>query len=304
MTLEQLRVFVAVAERGHLTRAAEALHISQSAASAAIAALETRHGVRLFDRIGRGLQLSQAGRALLPEARAVLAQATSATQVLADLAGLKRGVVRVFASQTVASYWLPPHIVQFRLAHPGIEVRLSAGNTVQAVQAVIDGDADLGVVEGAVEAPLLDRRIVGGDRLAIVTAPDHPWAASPPASAADLIGSAWALREEGSGTRSAFEQALRDDGVDPAGLTVILEAPSNEAVLAAVRSSGLAAMVSELAAAPMLRAGELRRIPFDLPARAFQLVRHRERYCGRAAEAFIQHMVGPAAGRPLNREGA
>ena len=88
MTLEQLRIFVAVAERQHMTRAAQALNITQSAASAAIAALEARHDARLFDRVGRGLTLSEAGRAFLPEARAVLARAADAERLLDDLAGL------------------------------------------------------------------------------------------------------------------------------------------------------------------------------------------------------------------------
>jgi len=103
MTLEQLRIFVAVAERLHMTRAAEALHLTQSAVSAAVAALEARYGVRLFDRVGRGLALNATGAAFLPEARAVLAQAEAAEQALDDLAGLRRGTVRLFASQTIAA---------------------------------------------------------------------------------------------------------------------------------------------------------------------------------------------------------
>ena len=87
MTLEQLRIFVAVAERLHMTRAAEALHLTQSAASAAVAALEARYGAKLFDRVGRGLALSDAGAAFLPEAQAVLARAEAAAQALDDLAG-------------------------------------------------------------------------------------------------------------------------------------------------------------------------------------------------------------------------
>ena len=78
MTLEQLRIFVAVAERGHVTQAAGALNMTQSAVSAAVAALEARHGVRLFDRVGRSIELNVAGRLFLDEARAVLASAAAA----------------------------------------------------------------------------------------------------------------------------------------------------------------------------------------------------------------------------------
>ncbi|RYD25157.1 MAG: LysR family transcriptional regulator, partial [Lysobacteraceae bacterium] len=107
MTLEQLRIFVGVAEREHMTRAAEALNVTQSAASAAIAALEARYGVPLFHRVGRSIELSEAGRMFLAEARAVLGRASGAELALAEYAGLERGTLRLVASQTIAGYWLP-----------------------------------------------------------------------------------------------------------------------------------------------------------------------------------------------------
>ena len=91
MTLEQLRIFVAVAEREHMTHAAVALNMTQSAVSAAITALEARHRVKLFDRVGRRIALTSVGKAFLVEAKAVLARSSAAEQALADLAGLKTG---------------------------------------------------------------------------------------------------------------------------------------------------------------------------------------------------------------------
>lgn len=95
MTFEQLRIFVGVAEREHMTRAAEALNVTQSAASAAIAALEARHDVPLFHRVGRGIELTEAGRMFLEEARAVLGRAASAELALSEFGGLKRGTLRI-----------------------------------------------------------------------------------------------------------------------------------------------------------------------------------------------------------------
>src|SRR5271168_1462437 len=131
MTLEQLRIFVAVAEKQHVTRAAAELNLTQSATSAAIAALEARYGIKLFDRIGRNIALTQTGRDFLIEARAVLARAKDATQVLHDLAGLKRGSLTVAASQTIGNYWLPSRIQAFRSAFPGIDLQLAIMNTEQ-----------------------------------------------------------------------------------------------------------------------------------------------------------------------------
>jgi DNA-binding transcriptional LysR family regulator len=114
MTLEQLRIFVAVADRQHVTQAARALNLAQSAASHAIAALETRHDTKLFDRVGRRIELTEAGRVFLAEARAVLARAEAAELALSEFGALKRGTLLIQASQTVADYWLPRHLVAFR----------------------------------------------------------------------------------------------------------------------------------------------------------------------------------------------
>ena len=106
MTLEQLRVFVAVAERQHVTRAAVALNVAQSAVSAAIAALEARHDVELFQRVGRGVELTEAGARFLVEARAILARVEAAGLVLSELGNLTRGTLAVHASQTIAQHWI------------------------------------------------------------------------------------------------------------------------------------------------------------------------------------------------------
>ena len=156
MTLEQLRVFVCVAECEHMTRAAQTLNLTQSATSAAIAALEERHGVKLFDRIGRRIALTGAGRAFLAEARAVLARAATAEQTLADLAGLKTGALALAASQTVGSYWLPRRIAAFHARYPGVAVALRIGNTDAVAEMTRAGEVDLGFVEGEVDDPALD----------------------------------------------------------------------------------------------------------------------------------------------------
>lgn len=292
MTLEQLRIFVAVAERGHMTRASQALNLSQSAVSAAIAALEARHAVRLFERVGRGLELSAAGRAFLPEAKAVLARAAAAERTLQDLAGLLRGSVAVHASQTIASYWLPARLVRFKAAYPSIEVRLSVGNTAQVARAVHDGSAELGFVEGPIDDPALALVRVGGDRLAVVSGADHPWAEAETLAPARLAEARWILREPGSGTRSELEEALRRLGVDPAALDIGLELPSNEAVAAAVAAGGGLTALSELAAGPGLASGVLRRLPFELPERPFHALTHRERGGGPAVKALLEVCSG------------
>ncbi|MBX5452368.1 MAG: LysR family transcriptional regulator [Acidobacteriia bacterium] len=287
MTLEQLRIFVAVAEREHVTRAAEALHLTQSAVSAAIQALERRHDTRLFDRVGRNVVLTEAGRVFLAEARAVLARAEAAELALAELAGLKRGRLLVQASQTIAAYWLPQHLVRFRQSWPGVELRVRVGNTAAVARAVAAGEVELGFVEGSVDDTLLRTIPLTSDRLLLVAAPSHPWAGRESLGVQELAEAAWVMREPGSGTRSELEEALQKAGLAPAALTVVLELPANEAVRRAVELGAGVAALSEHVLADSLASGRLVRLPYALPARAYSVVRHRERRLSRAAQALL-----------------
>jgi len=287
MTLEQLRIFIAVAEKQHVTQAASQLNLTQSATSAAIAALETRYRVKLFDRIGRGIVLTQTGRDFLNEAREVVARARAAAQVLDDLAGLKRGSLTLAASQTVANYWLPSRIQVFRKVHPGIELQVTIANTEQVAQAVHRGNADLGFVEGEVDDPSLAVRKMEGDSLAIVVGAGHPWIGKPRITPKLLTETCWILREPGSGTRSMFEAALRKFGIKLSDLDIRLELPSNEAVRVAIESGDCATAISDLVVMQSLAAGTLHRVQIDLPKRPFFALRHKERYVSQAERALF-----------------
>lgn len=292
MTLEQLRVFVAVAERQHVTRAAEALNLAQSAVSAAISALEGRHGAHLFNRVGRGIELTEAGALFLIEARAVLARAEVAETLLSELGGLKRGTLMVQASQTIASFWLPRHLVAFRRAYPGVDIRLSVGNTSQVAASVRTGTAELGFVEGAVDDAVLDSQPVARDQLIVVVGPEHAWAERDRLTPEELTDSEWVLREPGSGTRSEFEQALEGLGIAASRLRIVLELPTNEAVRAAVEAGMGATAISASVAASGIEAGLLSQVHLALPERQFHVLHHKERHRTGAAEALLQIVSG------------
>ena len=297
MTLEQLRVFAAVADRQHVTRAAAALNLAQSAVSAAIASLETQHDTKLFHRVGRGIELTEAGSLFLTEARAVLARAEAAELVLAELGRLKRGKLTVQASQTIASYWLPRYLVAFRRAHPSIDIRLAIGNTAQVAGAVHDGTADIGLIEGKIDDPMLTIEQVARDQLVIVVGMDHSWSTAHHIEPKMLAETEWVLRERGSGTRSAFEAALQGFDVSPSTLSVALELPSNEAVRAAVEAGLGATAISASVAVPSLEAGLLYQVPLDLPPRDFYIVQHVERHHSKAADALRSMITASFTGR-------
>jgi DNA-binding transcriptional LysR family regulator len=290
MTLEQLRIFVAVAEKQHVTQAAGELNLTQSATSAAIAALESRYDIKLFDRIGRGVVLTQTGRDFLIEARAVLAHAKAAVQVLDDLAGLKRGSLTIAASQTVGNYWLPGRINAFHAAHPGIDLHLTIANTEQVARAVLQGSADLGFVEGDINDAQLSAKKIDGDSLIVVVGAKHPWVSRAKISPKDLPATSWVLRERGSGTRSMFEAALRQSGIRLSDLRIALELPSNEAVRTAVEAGETATAISDLVVAQSITAKTLHRVRFDLPRRSFYILRHKERHVSRIEQALLKSL--------------
>ena len=301
MTLDQLRIFVAVAERQHVTHAAEALNLAQSAASHAIASLEDRHQTKLFNRIGRHIELTDAGQAFLKEARAVLATVEAAELALIEFSNLKRGVLSVQASQTIANYWLPRHLAAFRSAYPQIEIRASIGNTAQVATAVENRETELGFVEAAIHSEQLTSTAVARDQIVIVAAPDHELLKREPITPGDLMEVEWVLRERGSGTRSVFEASLMKFGLKARALRVALELPSNEAVRSAAEAGLGAAVISASIAAPSLEAGLLQQIGFRLPEREFHVVTHRERHTSRAAQAFLK-MLNAAPGAKRSKQ--
>jgi DNA-binding transcriptional LysR family regulator len=285
MTLEQLRIFVAVAEREHVSAAARALPLAQSAVSAAVSALEARHGVLLFDRIGRRITLTEAGRALLAQARGILADVAEAEVTLGEYGAAVRGALTIFASQTIAGYWLPAQLVAFRREHPKVDLKLVISNTTEAAKAVEEGRADVGFVEDIVHSERLASEPLAHDQLILVAAPSHPWAQRTKLTRQDLEAGEWVLREPGSGTRSAFERALARYGVER--LAVALTLPSNESVRAAVEAGLGATALSASVAAPSLEAGFLAHIPLEIETRTFSMLRRRARATSRVADALL-----------------
>jgi DNA-binding transcriptional LysR family regulator len=287
MTLEQLRIFAAVAEKQHVTQAARELNLTQSATSAAIAALEGRYNVKLFDRIGRGIVLTHTGQIFLAEARAVLARARGAEQVLRDLAGLKVGKLIVSASQTVANYWLPPRLQAFQAAHPGIEVSVRIANTERVAADVRESVADIGFIEGDVDDGALSTRRIDGDALVVVVGARHPFAKLKKLPANWVRQTSWILREPGSGTRDMFERALKKRGLRLSDLTIQLELASNEAIRTAVESGLCATAISALVVEKSVHASTLFQIEDELAKRSFYVLRHKERHVSKAETALL-----------------
>src|SRR6516164_3802229 len=158
MTLDQLRIFIAVAEREHVTRTAEALGLAPPSVSAAVASLEREFGTKLFHRVGRGIVVTEGGKLLLDEARALVNQGETVKLVMREFTGLARGRLAIKASQTIANHFLPLRLVDFHETYPGVALVVSIGNSTEVVEAIIRGDIELGFVEG-LEKDFVDPRL-------------------------------------------------------------------------------------------------------------------------------------------------
>ncbi|MGR3640296.1 LysR substrate-binding domain-containing protein [Alterinioella nitratireducens] len=298
MTLEQLRIFLEVARCEHVTRAAARLNLTQSAVSAAVTALEKRHLVTLFNRIGRGIELTAEGRSFVAEAEAVLSRAGEAEQVLEDLVKQPSGPLRIGASQTVASYWLPGRLMSFHEAYPRVALHLTSGNTETVARGVSAGTVDLGIVEGDVDDLGLEVHEVASDHISLVVGPEHNWSDGHALDITDLKRTSWVMRERGSGTRADFERYIGQFGLDPDELDVVLELPSNEACLAAVRTGQAATVLSRRAVELQLDA-DFRQAGFTFPPRRFRVLRDPRRYLSRACRAMLDLLMSrPREGVP------
>lgn len=149
MELRELRSLVTLAELGSLAATAAKLHLSPAAIHKQLRALETELGIRLYEKNGRQLKLTQAADVLLPYSRDLIAEHDAALSALAEWKGLKRGVARIGAGPTLSTYMLPPLLRRFRRAFPQVELYVETGNSIALVEGIRSGQLDLALLVGA-----------------------------------------------------------------------------------------------------------------------------------------------------------
>ena len=254
MNSQQLRLFLAVAREGTFTRAAAALYLTQSAVSQQIDALEREQGVRLFERLPRGIALTDAGAALLPYAERVTQLVDDAANALAEVRGVARGRLRIGASQTPATYLLPDLLGAFARRYPALDVVLEVNVSAAIADAVASGALPLGIVEGLSADARLSAEPLLEDELLLVTPPDFA-PAGLRVTPAELLTLRYLARESGAFTRELVDAQLLRLGVEwpPA-----LELGHIEAIKRAVASGLGAAFLSRHAVQAEAALGWLR----------------------------------------------
>ncbi|AIR89814.1 LysR family transcriptional regulator [Pseudomonas cremoricolorata] len=284
-TLRQLQVFVAVAQQQSVSRAAGVLALSQSAASTSITELERQSSCQLFDRSGKRLSLNALGQQLLPQAVALLDQAKEIEDLLHGKSGF--GSLSVGATLTIGNYLATLLIGSFMQQHPESQVKLHVQNTAHIVQQVAHHEIDLGLIEGDCIHPDLEIQPWVEDELVVFCAPQHPLASVGRAEWTALAGEAWILREQGSGTRLTFDQAMRHHR---SSLNVRLELEHTEAIKRAVESGLGIGCISRLALRDAFRRGSL--VALETPQldlrRQFYFIWHKQKYQTSAMREFLE----------------
>lgn len=287
ITLKQLEVFIAVAQAGNVTRASESLNITQSATSMALADFENQLGRKLFDRIGKRLQLNDAGRLLLPKALDAIARVAEIEHMAgSDTAMI--GPLRIGASLTIGNYLMPGLIGSFMKSHPGARLTLEVGNTRHVIEAIRQFQVDLGFIEGFCHEPEIEVLPWGQDELVIFAAPGHPLASRKRLNEADLAGADWILREPGSGTREVFDNAVL--GRIP-HIRLLLEFGHTEAIKQAVASGIGIGCASRRSLEDAFRTGSVVPLPtpfLDLKRELYVLI-HRQKFRTQGLDLFLQH---------------
>ncbi|GAB1260076.1 LysR substrate-binding domain-containing protein [Aurantivibrio plasticivorans] len=280
-TLRQLEIFIATAHHQNISKAAESLAMSQSAASGALKELESQFDVQLFDRVGKRLQLNDFGKALQPKTEELLTRAHELEGELSQ--HVASSALRVGATLSIGNYLAVPMIAQFMERFPETRVTLEVANTATITQKLDGFELDVALIEGDVNNPDLNITPWRSDDLKVFCAPDHPLARNKLLKDSDLLSARWIIREPGSGTRQTFERALHD--LLPS-LDILFELEHTEAIKRAVESGLGLGCLSAITLEEAFATGRLIELQLenrDLSRKLYQVV-HRKKYVTEAIE--------------------
>jgi DNA-binding transcriptional LysR family regulator len=295
VTLRQLESFLAVARAGSFRRAAERVALSQPALSQHIREVERELGAPVFDRLGRSIGLTPAGRVLEEHAGRIFAMLRGVREAIAELSGLERGALVLGGSTTPGIYLLPGLLGRFKARHPRIDVALRIGNTREIEERVGAVEVDLGIVGGhlgRVKQTCIEASLV--DHVVLIVPPAHPWARLRSIAPARLREETLLVREEGSATRRVTETALDRRGIAPGAR---LELGHTEAIKRGVAAGLGVAFVSEHAVRDEVEARRLRTLAVRglRIERHFHVIRHAARSLTPAARAFLDFLSSDRA---------
>jgi len=284
-TLRQLEIFLATAQQENLTKAAESLAMSQSAASGALKELESQFNISLFDRVGKRLQLNDIGRSLQAKAEALLERAGELENLLANQSNSIS--IKLGATLSIGNYLSVPMIGRFLQANPEAKINLEVGNTENIAHKVAHFELDIGLIEGEINNPDLEIEPWLSDELSVFCSPSHPILDKKDITDDDLLALSWIVREPGSGTRQTFNRAMHD--LLPQ-LNILLELQHTEAIKRAVEQGLGVGCLSKITLKDAFERGSL--VPIQINSRDFKrwlyTIIHKRKYKSEGIRQWLQ----------------
>jgi DNA-binding transcriptional LysR family regulator len=286
MNLHQLHVFYEVASARSFTAAATKLHLTQPAATWQVKRLEEAYGVRLLDRAGKRVSLTEEGKVLFDFAGRILRLSRETDEALSDLRGLPMGTLRIDATYIVGDYYLPGLLEALHRQHPDLAYQIGIGNSSQVIENTLAQRNDIGICAHDPIHPKLEARRILTDVLVAVVGPTHPFARRRTIALQELAGQPLILREQGSSPRRTIDEILKRHGIEP---RVVMESASTPIIKRFAANGVGVAILSQQVVAKELQEGLLRLVPFRDAEVAyhFYLIRHRDRWASRSVKAFI-----------------
>jgi DNA-binding transcriptional LysR family regulator len=293
MDLRHLRLFCEIVEQRSFSLAAEFMHITQPAASLQVRSLEREMGVQLLDRSGRDVATTDAGEVLYRYAKQIIDLDDQARVEIMDLSELMGGRITIGASTGPGEHILPGLIAEFKREHPGVAVSLRVTDSHEVVDLVLARALELGVVGAVTTHKDLAVAPFARDEILLVCAPAHPWAGRDEVALEEFLREPLIVQQQGAGIRAVVEAALRDHGVKPAELNVLLELGLNESVKHAVMAGAGVTYLSKFAVRSEVEHGRLATVrvrEFRLE-RDFAVVHARSRTLSKAVQAFLEFLA-------------
>lgn len=282
MTLRHMRIFLAVCQQGGVTAAARAMYMAQPSVSQALRELEDYYGVRLFDRMGGRLHLTDTGRLFRTYASHITQLFDELEQSMKN--GDQAGLLRVGASITTGNVLLPRCVEDFGRQRPGIRVQAVVDSTGSLEARILDNTLDLAMVEGPVHSPNILQDAFLEDTLALMCGPSHPLAGRETLSLQDLAGEDFLLRERDSAVRASFDSLMELAGLR---ITPLWQSASTQALVRGVeRGLGISLFPCHLVRVE-LEQGRLLRLPLPPVRRQFSLIYHKNKFLTPAAQMFM-----------------
>lgn len=274
MTIRHLKIFIAVAETGQMSKAAQRCYLTQPTVSQAIRDLEEHYETLLFERLSRRLHITPSGLKLLSHARKLVEEYNQLEEAMRG-ESLKKHL-RIGATMTVGACLLPELLNSLQQELPRLELYSYIANTSVIERQLLDADLDIGLVEGVVKSPDLISIPVIDDYLVLACSKKHDFASRESISLRELEGYPFVMREQGSGTRSLFEQYASNKQLQ---LKIACESNSTEAIKNAVMENGYLAVISARLLMKETQAGKIHmyRNRDQLWNRCFYLVYHKDK---------------------------